>query len=114
MPMRVVLLREALDEIKALPLTERKAVASAVAKLEAGGDQLGFPHTSAVQGAPSTLREARPRAGRSRWRAFYRRVGQELVVGAIGPEANVDPVGFRRAAQAAIARIDDYEMGERL
>lgn len=113
MTMRVVLLPEALDEIRALPPTERNAIASAIAKLEVGGDQLGFPHTSAVQGVGSTLREARPRAGRSRWRAFYRRVGQELVVGAVGPEANVDPTGFRRATHAAISRIDDYEMGER-
>jgi phage-related protein len=109
----VVILAEALDELKQLPVTERQAVARAIGKLEVGGDQLGFPHTSAIQGAATTLREVRPRAGRSRWRAFYRRVGDQLVVGAVGPEAGVDWARFRRATALASSRIDEYEKGTR-
>jgi phage-related protein len=109
----VVILAEALDELAALPAAERQAVARAIGKLEVGGDQLGFPHTSAIQGAASTLREVRPRAGRSRWRAFYRRVRDQLVIGAIGPEAGVDPGRFRRATALAASRIDEYETSRR-
>lgn len=47
---------------------------------------LGFHHTSAVQGFAG-LRELRPRAGRSPWRAMYQRVGDVFVIAAIGPEA---------------------------
>ena len=36
---------------------------NAIAKLEAIGAELGYPHTSQVQG--STVRELRPRGGRS-------------------------------------------------
>lgn len=51
----------------------------------------------------------RPRAGRSPWRAFYRRVADTLVIGAIGPEAHVDPRGFGRAIRAAEARLARIE-----
>ena len=47
---------------------------TAVAKLEAFGDQLGAPHTSQVKGSQAGIRELRPRSGRSPWRALYRRV----------------------------------------
>jgi hypothetical protein len=46
--------------------------------------------------------------GRSPWRAFYRRIGDLLVIGAIGPEANVDRPGFRRATTRAEDRLDAY------
>lgn len=59
---------DAYDEHLALPANERNALLHAVDKLEAFGPQLGFPHTSAVQGF-SGLRELRPRAGRSPRRA---------------------------------------------
>ncbi len=52
------------------------------AKLGAYGPLLGYPHTSAVRGAEG-LRELRPRAGRSAWRALYRQVG-ELLTGRAG------------------------------
>ncbi|MBI2299153.1 MAG: hypothetical protein HYU66_09470 [Armatimonadetes bacterium] len=67
-------------------------------------DALAFPHSSAVRIAPG-LRELRPRAGRSRWRAFYRRRGRRIVVAAIGPEAMADPRGFGRAVTAALDRL---------
>ncbi len=59
----VVFTDEAAEERFALSATERNALLHAVDKLEAFGPQLGFPHTSAVQGYPD-LRELRPRAGR--------------------------------------------------
>lgn len=77
-------------------------------KLEAYGDLLGFPHTSNLKGA-DRLRELRPRAGRSPWRAFYRRIGDTLVIAAVGPEANVDRRGFRAAVQHAEARLAEIE-----
>ena len=80
----------------------------AIEKLEAFGPQLGFPHTSAVQGYAS-LRELRPRAGRSPWRALYRRVGEVSVIAAIAPEAQVDHRRFEKAARLAPARLEELE-----
>jgi hypothetical protein len=57
---------------------------NAVEKLTVFGPALPFPHSSAIQGA-ERLRELRPRAGRSPWRGFYRRLGDVLVISAIGP-----------------------------
>jgi hypothetical protein len=65
---------------------------------------LDYPHTSAVQGALG-LRELRPRAGRSPWRALYRQVGDHFVVAAVAPEAQQNPRGFRRACRAAERRL---------
>ncbi len=87
-----------------LPATERNALLHAVDKLEAFGPQLGFPHTSAVQGYPG-LRELRPRAGRSPWRALYQRVGDVFVIAAIAPEAQVNHRRFDKAARLALARL---------
>jgi hypothetical protein len=63
----------------------------------AADSQLGFPHTSRVQGSRAALRELRPRRGRSPWRALYRRAGDVMVVLAVAPEAARDPRGFGRA-----------------
>ncbi len=106
--MKVEVHPEAEGELQALPAAERDAMQNAFEKLEVYGDQLPFPHSSRVRGA-AQLRELRPRAGRSPWRAFYRRVAATLVIGAIGPEAHVDPRGFGsaiRAAEARLARIE--------
>lgn len=54
----VVYLEGAEQELARLPKLERNAVIRAVEKLEAFGPQLGYPHTSAVRGAPR-LRELR-------------------------------------------------------
>lgn len=83
-------------------------MAHAMEKLEALGPHLPYPHSSDVRGANS-LRELRPRAGRSPWRALYRRIGDEMVIGAIGPEAQAHPAGFNRAVQNALQRLDDFE-----
>ncbi len=103
-----VYLSQAEMEREALPVSERNALYNAVAKLEAIGPTLDHPHTSAVQGAAG-LRELRPRAGRSPWRALYRQVGDRFVIAAIAPEAQHHPRGFRRACRAAEARLSEVE-----
>lgn len=77
-------------------------------KLEAVGERLGHPHSSAVKGAEG-LRELRPRGGRSPWRAFYRRIEDVMVVAGIGPEAEVDKRGFGRAVKEATDRLSNLE-----
>lgn len=109
MPWETLLVDEAVSEVDSLEGTEREAMENAVKKLQALGPRLGYPHSSAVRGAES-LRELRPRAGRSPWRAFYRRIGEAFVIGAIGPEAAVDRRGFDRAVTLAGARLDEVEV----
>jgi hypothetical protein len=101
-------LGEGEQERLGLPKLERNALIHAVEKLEAFGPQLGYPHTSAVQGFAG-LRELRPRAGRSPWRALYRRVGDVFVIAAVGPEAGSDQRGFNQAARRAVTRLADLE-----
>jgi hypothetical protein len=104
----VAYLPEAAQERAALPKAERAALINADAKLSAYGSQLGYPHTSAVRGA-DRLRELRPRAGRSPWRALYRQVEDVFVVAAVGPEAQSDSRGFERAVRRALQRLADLE-----
>ena len=101
----VRMLPEAQAEFLALPAQEGAAMDSALRKLAVDGSSLGAPHSSSIVGVGGTLRELRPRQGRSRWRAFCRRVGDELVIAAIGPEASVDRRGFDRAMRVAIGRL---------
>ncbi len=98
-------------ELDALPAAEKRAIDHAVEKLGALGAQLPFPHASKVRGA-ATLFELRPRAGRSRWRVFYRQVGTVMIIAAIGPEARVDARGFARAVEQAQRRLRSAEGGE--
>lgn len=91
-------------ERAALEPRERVAVDNVVEKLRVIGIALGNPHSSAVRGAVS-LRELRPRAGRSPTRALYRRIGNAFVIASIGPEAGANPRGFRQAVAAAQARL---------
>lgn len=98
-------LDDAVAERDRLPTHERNAMDHAVDKLQAFGPRLPFPHQSAVREAPG-LRELRPRAGRSPWRALYTRVRREFVISAIGPEAQVDRQGFRKAVRKALARLE--------
>jgi hypothetical protein len=95
-------------ELGRIPAAERVAVLNAAEKLEALGPGLGYPHSSAVRDA-DRLRELRPRAGRSPWRGFYRRFGEVLVLAAVGPEAEADPRGFKRAVLAAEERLAEVE-----
>ncbi|HVC78178.1 MAG TPA: type II toxin-antitoxin system RelE/ParE family toxin [Candidatus Micrarchaeaceae archaeon] len=107
--MEVEALSEAEKELDGLPASERKAMLNALEKLQQMGLLLGAPHSSQVKG--SSLRELRPRQGRSPWRALYRRSGDLLVVGAIGPEAGKDRRGFARAVTAAENRISAFAEG---
>ncbi|WP_319462875.1 type II toxin-antitoxin system RelE/ParE family toxin [Micromonospora sp. RTP1Z1] len=104
----VMLHPEADLELGKIPARERVAVLHAMEKLTAIGPSLGYPHTSDVRGA-TNLRELRPRAGRSPWRAFYRQFGEDFVIGAIGPEADVNPKGFKQAVKVAEQRLDEVE-----
>src|SRR6266508_3226089 len=95
-------------ELGKLPAGERVAILNVTEKLKEIGPQLGYPHSGDVRGA-TNLRELRPRQGRSPWRAFYRRIGTVFVVAAVGPEAEVNPKGFKRAVKVAEQRLDEVE-----
>lgn len=99
---------EAEREFATMPPPEKVAMQSAVAKLKTLGDRLPFPHSSKVRGG-ARLRELRPRAGRSPWRAFYRRIENTMVIGAIGPEAESNRHGFARSVGNAEQRLDEIE-----
>ena len=97
-------------DVDAVPAQERKAIDNAVDKLASLGPTLPFPHSSKVMGDPGgSLRELRPRAGRSAWRGIYERIGDVFVIGAIGPEAQKDKAGFDGAVSAAKARLAEIE-----
>lgn len=100
---------EARTEHKRLPKNERKAIDTVVLRLIADGQSLSHPHCSAVKGSFVGIRELRPRAGNSPWRAFYRRIGNTFVLLAIGPEARVNPKGFEAAIRNAEHRLNEFE-----
>jgi|ERR671923_179063 hypothetical protein len=95
---------DAAAEIRSIPHTERVALRAALEKLIAHGPALSFPHQSAVRGSRG-LRELRPRAGRSAWRALYSRIGETFVILAVAPEARSDPRRFARAVRRSTARL---------
>ena len=101
--------REALVELKDVSAREQTAISEALLKLESLGDQLGAPHSSSVKGVAGCMRELRPRRGASAWRVLYRRIGDEIVVGAIAPEAMKDRRGFNRAVEQALTRLEQYD-----
>jgi len=99
-------------EADARPVQEQKAIDRAVDKLASLGPTLQFPHSSKVMGDPGgSLRELRPRAGRSAWRCIYERMGDVFVfvIGAVGPEAQKNKAGFNSAVGAAKARLAEIE-----
>ena len=96
---------EAVAEYQQLGAREAVAVDAAIAKLEVLGPHLPYPHSSQVKSAPK-LRELRPRAGRSQTRVFYSQTAEDtFTIGAYGPEADVDPKGFKRSVDAAKRRL---------
>lgn len=97
-------------EADALPAQEQKAIDGAVDKLASLGPLLPFPHSSKVMGDPGgSLRELRPRAGRSPWRCIYERIGDVFVIGAVGPEAQKNKAGFDSAVGAAKDRLAEID-----
>jgi hypothetical protein len=107
MQWRVLFHPAARQERRELPEQERLAMATRPTSFVLG-PAVPFPHSSDVRGA-DRLRELRPRGGRSRWRALYRRVGEVFVVAAIAAEAQVDPRGFKRAVAVAEERLAQIE-----
>lgn len=95
-------------ELGGLPAADRAAVLHAAAKLAALGPSLPYPHQSDVRGGRG-LRELRPRAGRSRVRALYGRLGDAFVIVAVAPEALVDRRRFDRAVGVAAQRLAEVE-----
>lgn len=96
---------------------DRSAVDTAVAKLEALGHRLPFPHSSDIRGRrASGLRELRPTRGHSRWRAIYGvdREGRFVIL-AVAPEASIHPRAFMAAVERARQRLDaliaDHDTG---
>ena len=87
------------------------AIAHVIEKLEVDGPTLRSPHQSGVKGEEgSGLRELRPRRGRSRWRPLYRRTEETLfAILAIGPEAEIDKVGYAKAVRLAKQRLKRLE-----
>ncbi len=107
---RVLYHPKARTEADAVPQQERKAIDNAVDKLASLGPTLPFPHSSKVMGDPGgSLRELRPRAGRSPWRCIYERIGDVFVIGAVAPEAQKNKAGFVGAVSAAKARLAEIE-----
>ena len=101
---------QARAEADAVPDRESKAIDNAVDKLASLGPMLPFPHSSKVMGDPGgSLRELRPRAGRSPCRCIYERIGDVFVIGSVGPEAQKDKAGFDSAVRAAKARLAEVE-----
>ncbi len=87
-------------EADAVPVQERKAIDNAVDKLASRGPMLPFPHSSKVMGDPGgSLRELRPRAGRSAWRCIYERIGDVFVIGAVGPRGAEEQSRVRQRRQ---------------
>jgi hypothetical protein len=58
-------LDDASAELGLLPPGEKASVLKVAEMLEAAGEMLGYPHSSAARGKGSSLRELRPRQGRS-------------------------------------------------
>ena len=87
------------------------AIAHVIEKLEVDGPTLRSPHQSGVKReGGSGLRELRPRRGRSRWRPLYRRTEETLfAILAIGPEAEIDKVGYAKAVRLAKQRLKRLE-----
>lgn len=106
--MEVWYLAEAAHERDQLSARDRVALEHAIEKLELLGALLPAPHQKNVVGA-DRIRELRPRAGRSAFRAFYRQVDQWMLIGAIGPEHEVDSRGFDSAVRRAEDRLNAFE-----
>jgi len=104
--MEVVQHSAARTEFDAMPAREASAMQNAIDKLEAASDRLSFPHTSAVQGADRLRTSAS--SGPKRM-AGYRRIGDVMVIGSIGLEAESDPRGFQAAIGAAVKRLATVE-----
>lgn len=81
---------------------ELRAIFNAVEKLRALGERLCPPHMKPLQGEPAaSLRELRPRQGRSDWRAIYSRYGAGYVILALDRHKNFTTLVARAQGRAA-------------
>ncbi len=95
----VDLLPDAEEELEALPMTEEVALRTVMEKLEALGSRLPFPHQSAVRGA--SVRELRPRSGRSPWRGVLPAHGGGGLLGRLDrPRGLRQPEGLQAGSPA--------------
>lgn len=112
---RVVVVRACRVEVATVRRREPReasALERSIELLQLLGASLGYPHSSAVRApAGRGMRELRPRAGRSRYRLIYRRVGKDFVILALGPEAKSDPTGFTQTLRLARNRLEEYPHG---
>lgn len=103
-PPRVVYHPEAVVEFNAIRDKQaRKKVLTIVAILQQTGTAITEPHSKKVKGAEK-LHELRPGGGKTLLRPLYAQIGKQLVILCIGPEAEVDPSGFRAAVERAKRR----------
>jgi hypothetical protein len=94
------------QEADAISSQDQRAIDNAVDKLAALGPNLAFPHSSNVMGSKGgSLRELRPRAGRSSWRCIYCRIEDVFVILAVCKEAQCDQTAFKRGVERAIDRL---------
>jgi hypothetical protein len=82
--------------VAGLAAAEQATVVNVVTKLQVLGVALGFPHSSAVEGATESLRELRPKGGRSPLRVFYAFDPRRQAVLLIGGDKSGDPKFYRR------------------
>lgn len=95
---------EAVEELAGIKdQKQRRAILTVVSHLFQLGDRLVMPHSRPVSGTKK-LRELRPSGGQSVLRPLYAPIDDEYVVLTIGPEADTDPQGFRRAVERAQRR----------
>lgn len=99
-----------LAELKRSDSAETKAIEHAIVVLQTMGPRVGFPHTSAVRTSNQvTLRELRPRRGRSRHRVLFATRRGQCILLALAPEANHRPRAFRQAVLDAYQRIMEFD-----
>ena len=89
---------------------ETKAIEHAIIILQTMGPRVGFSHTSAVRTSSRvTLRELRPRRGRSRYRVLFAPHGDGSILLALAPEARHQPRAFRQAVVDACERLVELD-----
>jgi hypothetical protein len=84
------------DWFESLSAEEEKAIVNVVRKLEVLGLQLGYPHSSAIEGAPVAFRELRPKGGESPLRVIYAFDPVRDAVLIIGGDKSNDPKFYDR------------------
>lgn len=99
---------EAEDEAAGLVSKESVAIENAIEKLRSAGVKLDKRHSDHVGDG---LWELRPRAGRSPWRAIYKRIGETtFVILAVCPEYEENKKGFNKGLKDAAKRFAELDL----